>query len=567
MRKRLYSAKTQDCLAAAAILLILLLNVWKAHYGFPARDETFVISLAHRFWQGDLPVIQEWNNSQFSAILMLPFFSMIVKGKGSTEGIVLAFRFLYVILNCCTAVFLYLKTRKYGLASIASVSIFFLFTFGQSMVPNYNTLGLMCVIVYSLLLLEPGKHLWIFCFLAGVFYAASVLCTPYLAFLYFFGSLILLISVVRHSEKHLYGRKAWLPFTLGAVLLALIYIAYFLRGGSVSDLIRYMLLPLQSDSTHEYTGLGPIINMLALCKTLWLGSRISAVILPLYFILFLVVLKKRRTAARRDRSLWFLLNFIFTLLLMIGYGAEAGGDYSMIALAPIGFYTILIDPDGDPVLKKLWSSGALYIVMINLSSDTIIGASNHASTVCAVASVLLVSDYLSHVDLRFRFSPNFLIAGLCLLMICFEVRDKLTVIFRDAAPSELNVEITEGPVKGILTTSEKKAEYEHQLARIQELNLDDGKKVLFFTDQSWMYLSLQNSRYGVYSTWMKPEKEEYLTMLRQYYEEFPEQIPDAAYMPAGQNGALTEEFDQIMVACGLTLQDSSDGLYYAKTVN
>ena len=82
-----------------------------------------------------------------------------------------------------------------------------------------------------------------------------------------------------------------------------------------------------------------------------------------------------------------------------------------------------------------------------------------------------------------------------------------------------------------------------------------------------MYLSLQNSRYGVYSTWMKPEKEEFLTMLRQYYEEFPDQIPDAAYMPAGQNGALTDEFDQIMMSCGLALQDNSDGLYYAKSAS
>ena len=559
--------RTQDIAAVAAILAILLLNLWKAHYGFPARDETFVISLAHRFWQGDLPVFQEWNNSQFSAILMLPFFSLIVKFNGGMEGIVLASRILYVILNCCIAVFLYLKTRKYGPASIAAASIFFLFTFGQSMVPNYNTLGLMCVIVYSLLLLEPGKHLWLSCFLAGIFYAASVLCTPYLAFLYFFGTLILLISLIRHSEKHAYGRKAWLPFTAGAVLLAVIYVVYFLQGGSVSELIRYMLLPLQSDSTHTYTGLGPIINMLALCKTLWLGSRISTVVLPLYFILFLVVLKDRRHASRRRRSVWLLLNIVFTLLLMIGYGAEADGDYSMIALAPIGFYVILIDAHADEMLKKLWISGVLYIVMINLSSDTIIGASNHASTVSAIASILLISGYMSHTSMHLRINPKYLAACLSVLLICFEVRDKLTVIFRDSAPSELDAEITEGPVKGILTTSEKKTEYEHQLSRIQELNLDDGKKVLFFTDQSWMYLSLQNSRYGVYSTWMKPEKEEFLTMLGQYYEEFPDQIPDAAYMPAGQNGALTEEFDQIMTSCGLTLQDNSDGLYYAKSAS
>ena len=537
--------RTQDIAAAAAILAILLLNLWKAHYGFPARDETFVISLAHRFWQGDLPVFQEWNNSQFSAILMLPFFSLIVKFNGGTEGIVLAFRVLYVILNCCTAVFLYLKTRKYGPASIAAASIFFLFTFGQSMVPNYNTLGLMCVIVYSLLLLEPGKHLWLSCFLAGIFYAASVLCTPYLSFLYFFGTLILLISLIQHSEKHAYGKRAWLPFTAGAVLLA----------------------PLQSDSTHTYTGLGPIINMLALCKTLWLGSRISTVVLPLYFILFLEVLKDRRHTSRRRRSVWLLLNIVFTLLLMIGYGAEADGDYSMIALAPIGFYVILIDTHADEMLKKLWISGVLYIVMINLSSDTIIGASNHASTVSAIASILLISAYLSHTSMHLRINPKYLAACLSVLLICFEVRDKLTVIFRDSAPSELNAEITEGPVKGILTTSEKKTEYDHQLSRIRELNLDDGKKVLFFTDQSWMYLSLQNSRYGVYSTWMKPEKEEFLTMLRQYYEEFPDQIPDAAYMPAGQNGALTDEFDQIMMSCGLALQDNSDGLYYAKSAS
>lgn len=567
MNKKISSKTCLDFAAAVIIILIFCLNLWKVPYGFPVRDETFILSLAHRFWQGDLPVLQEWNNCQYSEILMLPIFTLIMNLKRSTEGIVIIFRFIYVILNTCTGIYLFLRTKKYGWSSIAATSIYLLYTFHQTMFPSYNTIGLMCVVVYSLLLLDPKKNDKKSFFAAGIFYAASVLCTPFLALLYFAWTVFLIIGFMIHSEKMKFRPEAWPMFTLGSVMLASIFLAYFLHGSSIGNLVKYMLLPLHSDSTHQYSGLGPLINMLALGKMLWFASKITTAVLPLYFIFFLFTMKKKKTAGKEQKRLWLLLNFIFTILLTIGYGFHAPDDYSMIALTPLGLYILLADPDADKFLCRLWFSGLAYIILINLSSDTIIGAASHASTVCAAASVLLVSQYLSHADLHFRFSPKCLLAGLCALLICFEVRDKLTVIFRDLAPSELDAEITEGPVKGILTTSEKKAEYEHQLSRIQELNLDDGKKVLFFTDQSWMYLSLQNSRYGVYSTWMKPEKEEFLTMLRQYYEEFPDQIPDAAYMPAGQNGALTDEFDQIMTSCGLTLQDNSDGLYYAKSAS
>lgn len=49
------------------ILIIIMIGIVllvRSFYSFCGTDECFYLSTTHRFWQGDKPIIDEWNPAQ-----------------------------------------------------------------------------------------------------------------------------------------------------------------------------------------------------------------------------------------------------------------------------------------------------------------------------------------------------------------------------------------------------------------------------------------------------------------------------------------------------------------------
>ena len=76
------------CLLSAAVLF----SFWKMRYGFGGNDEAFYLTIPHRLLKGDALFIDEWNLSQMSSILLVPFVWLYTLIAGSTDGIILACR-------------------------------------------------------------------------------------------------------------------------------------------------------------------------------------------------------------------------------------------------------------------------------------------------------------------------------------------------------------------------------------------------------------------------------------------------------------------------------------------
>ena len=116
------------------IFLILLslsvcLYLYRLKWGMADVDESFYLSIPFRMLQGDALLADEWNLSQLSAILQYPLLAIYLKIFKNTEGIIVAFRLLYVIFQTLVSVFTYLMLRKKNEITAVIVSIlFFLFT-------------------------------------------------------------------------------------------------------------------------------------------------------------------------------------------------------------------------------------------------------------------------------------------------------------------------------------------------------------------------------------------------------------------------------------------------------
>jgi hypothetical protein len=66
-------------------------------------DEAAYIAMPYRLWLGDRPLIDEYWVSQFPAILLEPFVATYIRLTGSTEGIILFFRHIYLVFSIATA--------------------------------------------------------------------------------------------------------------------------------------------------------------------------------------------------------------------------------------------------------------------------------------------------------------------------------------------------------------------------------------------------------------------------------------------------------------------------------
>lgn len=85
--------------AYIVLTVIAGLLIIRCFYSFCWSDESFYLSLVHRFWIGDRPIIDEWSGTQFYTVILLPIYALYIKVVGSNEGIFLFFRLLMVISN------------------------------------------------------------------------------------------------------------------------------------------------------------------------------------------------------------------------------------------------------------------------------------------------------------------------------------------------------------------------------------------------------------------------------------------------------------------------------------
>lgn len=78
---------------------VALFSWWLAPYGWTGSDEAYYILQPFRFTQGDKFFVDDWNNGQLFSLVILPLMHLHLKLAPSTDGIILSFRYYYVIVS------------------------------------------------------------------------------------------------------------------------------------------------------------------------------------------------------------------------------------------------------------------------------------------------------------------------------------------------------------------------------------------------------------------------------------------------------------------------------------
>lgn len=77
----------------------LVFALWKCPFGFGSYDDAFYLTIPHRLSMGDVLFADEWHVSQMAGLITTPLVWLYRTITGSTDGILLAARYAYVVFH------------------------------------------------------------------------------------------------------------------------------------------------------------------------------------------------------------------------------------------------------------------------------------------------------------------------------------------------------------------------------------------------------------------------------------------------------------------------------------
>ncbi len=570
-RQRADKYKWQDYIFIALIAGGIIFAFWKCVFGFGGNDEAFYLTVPQRFNMGDTLIKDEWHLSQLSGFLLMPFVWLFTTITGSTEGIILAARVLYIIFHATVSIVIYSRIRKYGYVSVFASVLYFIYTPYDIMAMSYNTMGLDLVTLAGVIMGTASYKKKLPLIVSGVAFAAAVLCCPYLAVAYIlYGICVLIHTFIRNKEtkfilkSELFAGKTFLFFSIGIFALAAVFLVFALTRVSIKEIFNYLPY-LMTDPEHPQIALGTRFGMYF--KSIYNCHSHFKIALFSYLVMIVVMIIDRKR--KSHRSIYLIVTtaiVIFCYVLLLPQLTYSTYNAIMFPLIFIGITSyILCENKPKPLFASLFVPGIIYSFAICFSSNQyfyvismVITASNIASYVFLaqlLREMKTTQDNIEYAVWVKRGSFLF-VAFMIFLQGAFQITVKAEHCFWESGnTSNLTAQIKNGPAKGIYTNVNNCNTYEQIYSDLQYYKNKQEDKILFLTSKTWCYLAV-DFPYGTLSAWISGEKPSSVERLKTYYRVNYEEIPKYIYIPkdsewdftniyndAGASGYSVEEND------------------------
>lgn len=569
--------------AVAGLAAVAILLFYNARFGIGNEDQSLYLSITLRLIMGDSLLTDEWTMIQLSSFLLYLPVKAYLTIVGSTDGIVLFFRFLFIAMQGTTAAVIYTLLRNRGLASIWVALIFFSYVPVTIMAVSYYSMGLVFVEIIGLLFLTANKQSrWRF-FIAGLLVAGAVLCNPLYALLFVVYSLCVLFSELSKKKGRsrfafspaVFDRHTWIQLTLGVVVLFVLFVLFVLSRASVKDILTNLPHIFQ-DPDYVFTGKGQ--NVIDFTGSL-LGVANFGYHLVVVFagVMIALMLDKKRY---RHKPLYAGIVSAIFLILMLHilrssvvsdlwslFTGAAGQHFTMPTLALMLPLTLLgltcyclTENKEKGVFIFLWLHGVVYTVFLDITSDFAPWNSMQGLAVSSTGSVLLIKNFTDEwrserektytykqkkqqrtnhkthrkVDLprafSVVFSMVFALQVLTNLYIMYNFRSVQFAEYLGKSTAEpLDTTITEGPLKGLKTTVFVENAYTSILRDLDTIKIKNDGPVLITANRPWCYLYL-NMPFATFSVNLADWGYASSVRLPQYYQLHPDKVPRYIYI-------------------------------------
>lgn len=494
------------------LLLFLTAGIlaWKSKYGFGWNDESFYFSLVHRFATGETPLIDEWFEVQTFAPFLIPFYKLYILFVGDVEGIYLYFRIIFLLLNLVIGIFIYYMINKYenqsGIALVAAI-IFMIYAKENIQTESYYSLSLQATVMAFLLLYQSCKiknkvcNLLLY-FCTGIFLAISVAANPFLIIPYTAAVIIYLLIGFIKDKKIIINI---LIFVLGSFSVAIMYVSYILKSVTIKELIHNLPHVIIND---EHPAKNIFIDIIRWgwysVKPFGMNTKspqeIAAWYLYIPIIIFLMIILIILLANIKNYEIEYRFQMFITfvsLALLVRYSYNTpklvGAVYIPFSLIGIIIYLLTKNKNRD-ILKLFYVPGLILSVMYQYASNTGIGAITVGYVLCAMASVIFISDYINENKSRERMNFNIILYIAIVFIVSTTLFNRLTYTFKDDSVFNLDYEIDRGPWKGVVTNQDFFIQYNEICNDLEFIRITSNEENNIFISNllPWGYVYLNN---------------------------------------------------------------------------
>lgn len=567
----LFTERIQVIFALFVIGGFSLLLFRSAFYGVATPDESFYLTIPYRLVNGDSLIVDEWHASQFSALLLYLPMKIFLAITKSTDGMILFFRFLFVICQTLVSVYTFYKLKKYnGFAALGSAVFYLLYVPETVNMLDYYTMSLMGFQVIALTLFCSDNIGTLKSLFVGIVFGCVVLAQPFNIFVYFIYSIAVLMflfvkkkrKVSDFSEKYLNG-KNWLFITAGGICVAIVSLIFIFSRITISDFVaNFFNIFGGHDHTLpfvEQTGESDMFSyseIFARLKDLFPKGFIISVI----FCTLLLIDKYRV----QRRLLWLLLGLAVIIVLLVEFFVSLKATLIGILFIPFilfvaTFICLMLVSKKDKNLVMIFCSGIVYVFFLGMISQAL----DYVGLIgLVVSNSVLVPSYMQlykeikNEEVATKEESNGKKAAkviLCLILcsVCvsnilvgtaIKLSDDSTAQAMGREISDLpNVTISTGPFKGIKVEQDIAESYEAFLTDIETIKGNSCDKVLVAGLVPWIYFGF-NDVPATFTSWYILGE---LDLYEGYYKNNPDNIPDCVYIPResfyGGNGQFSDD--------------------------
>lgn len=539
------------CLVLAALSALLARC---AFYGIHTPDESFYITVPYRIFFGDALLIDEMQESQFSAFLQYLPFALFYKIAGSTEGIVLFFRLTYVFCQTAAAVFIFFKMKRFGiLSALCSAALFLSFVpeFVESL--DYYTLSLIPFALIAVLLFTSDRISVSCGVMIGILGACAVVAQPLFALLYFGYTAAVLIGIGRKKKQkpvsEYIALRPWICISAGILVTAAAFIAFLLSRASLMDYIRNFgnlfsgydhVLPFSEGKETTVFNYGVIFTTL---------NELHPVAFELSLVLTAGLLIDVRRV--RHRAVWCFILGAFYLFYVVFVLARLPmqidqGMFSPYVPFVLTLHCYLLTERKNKKLLFVWLSGLVYVLFFGAISQALRYAGVVGCAVSGLACAPAARDLILELrqakeddgvrDARPALKKTAVAVMTAACVLCLTgitalnagamfVSDRVDARLQWDGES-VREKIASGPMKGITVSQTENRIYE-QISADLGFIAENAPGRLYIQGQLPIGYLMNGSLIGSCSAYYVDR----FSIVERYYEAHPDRIPTAVYFP------------------------------------
>ena len=455
--RKIRQLSSTELLSLISWLGALAVLRYRIPYGVNHRDEAFYSAMPYSFLIGNQPYIDERTVHQNAGLLLLPLYRLYLSLAGSSDGIILFNRYLYLVYIGFTSFLAYRLVRRIVNFSAACWAGALLVSFGyfNLLALSYNSmgaLGFMCGVLltaHALLEASPGRGL----FVANLFFLTAVFCYPGLVVAFLPYNLSVVAWLYWKTPRATLKSGFWgLGAAVAAALLVFVPFGFWLAGERYERLHSLQL-------GQGYGTLSGLAKLDFYHSYAW-AWRPALLAFSAVFVLVPLACYWLR------RGVWLIAPVSALLCIAcyrvgFGLGALTPAMFFFMAIPVLAPVCVALNrdwPHGRFLLVLVWAPSVLSMLAVTYTSSndwlaTLLGALGAVVSGIAALGALLDARATRNPAGRVGYQLALLgFAGACLGI---EV-DSLFSYFYDQSGvtfSSLDTRVKAGPMRGTIGTS------------------------------------------------------------------------------------------------------------------